>query len=380
MSNRKFLYGKTKVLHVIVGLNIGGAELMLYRLIKNSPNYDHSIISLTDVGKLGAKFQRMKIKIYPLGLKKSFFLFQLFKVVKLYNLFREIKPEIVQTWMYHADILGGLVAKLSGIDNIVWNVRNNSIPQGKFSFTAFIIKFCSLFSYSIPRKIVCVGDSVLSTHLLHGYDKSKLFVIENGYEFLRKTHFAIEKKETLVIGIMGRFDKLKGYDIFLETMEKYFRICKKQPKVIMAGRGISTNNVEFSSLLANYDLPIECFDFLGEVDDIAIFYSKINLFVSSSISEGFPNVIVEAMSFGVPCLVTNVGESSSIVGDFGWVVPPNDSFRLLQELSLIEKSAFDDLGIIGEKARIRVLERYSVSIIVEKYERLYELLLLNNLI
>ncbi len=375
--SRKCLYKKPKVLHVIVGLNIGGAELMLYRMIKNSTNFDHSIITLTDVGKVGVKLQRMKIKIYPLGINRVFFLFQIYKIIKLFILLRKIKPEIVQTWMYHADILGGVVAKLAGIDNIVWNVRNNSIPQGKFSFTAFIIKLCALFSYYIPRGIVCVGDSVLSTHVLHGYDKNKFFVIENGYEFLRKTHFVIDKKDTLVIGIMGRLDKLKGYEIFLETMEKYFRICKKQPKVIMAGRGISSNNKEFSTLLAKYNLPIECFDFLGEVDDIESFYSKINLLVSSSISEGFPNVIVEAMSFGVPCLVTNVGESSSIVGDFGWVVPPNDSFRLLQGLSLIEKTSFDDLGIIGEKARLSVLERYSISIIVEKYERLYKLLLLN---
>jgi glycosyltransferase involved in cell wall biosynthesis len=378
MSSRIFLNDRPKVLHVIVGLNIGGAELMLYRLIKNSPNYDHSIISLTDLGKIGVKLQRMKIKIYPLGLRKGFFLFQLFKVFRLYSLCRGIKPEIVQTWMYHADILGGLVAKLSGIDNIVWNVRNNSIPQGKFTLTSFIIKLCSLFSYFIPRKIVCVGDSVLSSHLFHGYDKSKLFIIENGYEFLPRSYFPNEKKDSLVLGIIGRFDKLKGFDIFFETMEKYFRICKKQPKVIMAGRGISSSNIEFSSLFANYDLPIECFDFLGEVEDVAIIYSKINLLVSSSISEGFPNVVVEAMSFGIPCLVTNVGESSSIVGDFGWVVPPNDSFRLLQELSLIEKYSFDELGMIGEKARSRVYEKYSISIIVEKYERLYEVLLHNN--
>jgi len=374
MNYSKSLNDKPKVLHVIVGLNIGGAERMLLRLVKNSHSYDHVVVSLTNIGKIGLEIQKYGVRVIHLGLSGQPSFFQLKRFYELYKICKRVNPDIVQTWMYHADLFGGLIARLSGCKYVVWNIRNNNIPQGIFSLTGFIIKLCSIFSYFIPKKIVCVGTSVANFHTRLGYDSKKLVVIENGYEFDSIFNEVVHNTadNEFVIGIIGRFDPLKGYEVFLKSLKHFFIESKKPTKIVMAGRGISLSNRPFFELFNSFNLPIEFFYFYDEIDSVSSFYRKIDLLVSSSVSEGFPNVVVEAMACGVPCLVTKVGESETIVGRCGWVVPPNDALALKEKLMEIRDISSEELRTIGMKARERVHRNYSITKVVKKYECLYK--------
>lgn len=119
-----------KIAHVIIGLNVGGAELMLQRLILNSNKnnqFEHSVISLTDLGSIGYELKQQGVAVYSLGMKSLTSAPLMF--FKLQKLLKKIQPHVVQTWMYHSDLLGGLAAKSVGVKKIIWGIRNSEIDS-----------------------------------------------------------------------------------------------------------------------------------------------------------------------------------------------------------------------------------------------------------
>lgn len=354
---------------------------MLFRLLKDASSktniFEHQVVSLTSLGVIGPKLVAMGIPVYALELRGLFNIFSIF--IKLVHLLRHINPSIVQTWMYHSDLIGGLAARTAGISNVVWNIRNTLIPQGRWSRSQLIIRLCAWLSKWIPRRIVCCAEAGRFNHIKMGYALEKMNVIPNGYDLdLFNNAFDLRddirnefgfNANCIVIGIVGRFDELKDYGNFISAA-KIVSKHKSQVRFLMIGRGIESTNVRLMSLLINTGF-IERFILLGERDDTANLMAAMDIYCLSSRAEGFPNVVAEAMAVRLPCVVTDVGDAALIVQDSGYVVPPQNSNALANALICMSDLSSDQRRDFGNRARDLIEQRYSIGAIVDMYTNLY---------
>lgn len=365
-----------RAIHIIIGLNTGGAELMLSRLVQELTSVEHIVISLTTPGSIGSKLSERGVKVYALGMH----LFNIPKAfLSLCRLIRRIQPDVVQTWMYHADLLGGMAARLCGVKRVFWNIRNTEIPQRTLSSTGILVRVCALLSYFIPMKIVCCAYAAQNRHAQLGYRRHRMTVIPNGYDIDASTpHSEKEKvRSTLgipatafVVGMVGRFDTLKGYDIFIHAASALSKTTKSQFVFLCAGRNVDKTNSELMEQINHTGLQ-NSFVLLGERSDVSSILQALDVFCLSSRAEGFPNVVAEAMLCKVPCVVTDVGDAARIVGDTGIVVSPNDSRALaegLQALTVMDQKERQTLGLA---ARSRIVEQYNIAKVATRYEALY---------
>ncbi len=367
-----------KIFHIIVGLEKGGAEMMLQRLVLNMPQHIHIIVSLTTVGSLGEELKNSGYNVYALDMRW----FSIIGNIRcLWVLIRKYSPDVIQTWMYHADLLGGLLGRFAGIRNIVWNIRNTEIPQSKLSPTGVLIRVCASLSHVVPRWIVCCADSARYHHAALGYCNDRMSVIPNGYDTKRwrpppqtKEHIRSIfdlPLDAFIVGIVGRFDPLKGHDLFIEAVSLIPDLTSQKCLFLMVGRGLDNNNHKITSIISTKGGRAN-FKLIGETRDVASIMYTLDLLCLTSKSEGFPNVVAEAMLMEVPCIVTNVGDAAKIVGNSGTVVLSRDPLELANAiLSFINlsKAQIKEMGLV---ARQRIMKSYDITYIARRYEALYE--------
>lgn len=367
-----------KIVHIIIGLNVGGAELMLKRLVLSSQvkgEFQHLVISLTDLGVIGSDLKKAGIVVHHLNMNSALSLLKVYFSLK--KLLKQLKPDVVQTWMYHSDLIGGLAAKSVGINNIIWGIRNTSLDSNSGIIKKAIRKACALLSGQIPQKIICVANKAKALHGNIGYCKGKMLVIPNGFDINRfnvddelRDRYRDELKiqhHKLVIGNIGRFTPAKNQVNFIKAclllLEKGYDF-----DVIMAGRNISLNNFEIKKLVGDK----ENFKLVDEIDQPEKFYNAIDVFCLSSITEGFPNVLGEAMATGKVCLTTDAGDAKQILGSAGFHISSPEAKDI--EKSLEENIFSKDILLLknlGMKARLEIINRYSLDKIVEDFEKLY---------
>lgn len=366
-----------KIVHIIIGLNVGGAELMLQRLVLNSSkkgHFEHYVISLTDLGIIGPKLREQGIKVYSLGMTSLSSL--PFTVYKLRRLIKKLEPDVVQTWMYHADLLGGLAAKSLGFNNIVWNIRNTTI-HGRGIVATSIAKLCAKLSYTIPKKVVYVSRSALKSHQEFGYNNSISIVIFNGYD-TDKFNYSLKAREeyrrcfqisddNIIVGSVGRFAESKDHETFIKSI---VLAAQSDPNIkgLLVGRDIDLNNFNIE------EEDKKKFIVVGQREDVASIYSCMDIFCLHSISEGFPNVLGEAMSTGIPCVVTRAGDAEYILNKAEYTSNVRDADNLARILISLANLSSDERIEIGLKNRERIKEKFEIDIIVKKYLDLYTLI------
>lgn len=313
-----------KILHVIIGLNVGGAELMLKRLIlasqKNS-QFSHSVISLTDEGVIGKDLKKNGVEVYTLGMQSLSNIPQVFWSLR--QLMKKLQPDVVQTWMYHADFIGGLVAKSLGIDNIIWGIRTTDVSQGKSKLTVKLAKICAKLSYFVPTKIVCAANVSKDFHVKLGYDESKMIVIPNGYDLEtlkvdEEQRLKLRKDlklsvDDIVIGSVGRFNPVKNQKFFVDLAHELVKTFPNL-KFMIVGRDNDKNNSELTEWIKNYNLESN-FRLLGQRGDVPICLSAMDIFCLHSKTEGFPNVLAEGAILGTYVISNEVGDVCQIVDD-----------------------------------------------------------------
>lgn len=375
-----------KIQHIIVGLNIGGAEVALQRLIKSherTSKYEHEVVSLTTIGPIGDELERAGIKISCLDMRS---VFDIPKVIsKLARLVRASRPDVVQTWMYHADLLGGVAARLAGNDRVIWGIRTTDVRAAATKSTVIVQYLCAFLSRWIPRRIICVAEAARASHRQVGYDAAKMLVIPNGFELSRfdvPAAQALQLRETLgfsardiVIGTVGRFDPAKDFPNFVDAAAELFA-KHDNVKVVMVGRGLHKANVELMQCIKNTGYP-DKFLLLDERKDIARCLSAIDIFCLPSRTEGFPNVVGEAMAAARPCVVTDVGDAALLVGDTGIVVAKEDSVALADGLGMLVAMSHQERRVLGEQARKRIDAEFTVDRARERFEAVYESILEN---
>ncbi len=369
-----------KVTHVIIGLNVGGAELMLKRLIESHferRDIEHSIISLTDVGVLGEQLTKQGIAVYCLGMSSimkgpvTFF--------KLRKLFRKLRPDVVHTWMYHADLLGGLAACSVGLRQIVWCIRSTDIGMGGSKVTLIIRKLCALLSGWLPRVIVCAADASRKVHEAVGYASNKMQVIPNGFELDKllptgsnrtdiRDELGISKACTLVISV-GRYNPVKDHKTFIEAAGKV-ATQRNDVGFMLVGRDLEHSNFQLMTLI-NATGQADAFYLLGERNDVPACLQASDVFCLHSVTEGFPNALGEAMAVGLPCITTAVGDAAYLLDNPEWVVPAASPSKLSDKLDAMLSLSAAERKALGQTAANRICEHFTMDVISRHYFDLY---------
>lgn len=370
------------ITHIITGLDTGGAEIMLSKMLKSvdRQKFPSYVISLTTVGSIGRQIESLGIPVMALGMKPGRIGFS-----DITHLTEEIKkqhPAIVQTWMYHADLLGGLAARRAGIKQVAWNIRNSTLNWRKSkASTLFTVATCALLSHFIPRKIVVCSQAAAAIHRKTGYNGKKMRVIPNGFDlniFKPDANAGLVLRESLglgaqipVVGLAARFDKQKDHETFIKSAKV---VIDSLPDVqfILCGDGITSENSSISRWLTASGVA-DHFQLLGRFSEMAPFHNACNVAVSSSAyGESFSNVLGEAMACGVPCVSTRVGGAEELLGNTGCIVPPCDPIRLGEAISEILLLPENQRREMSRLCRERVNQLFDINQIARTYMRLWE--------
>lgn len=371
----------TRILHLITSLNTGGAEMMLYKLLSgmNREVFKSRVISLIPPGPVGKKIESINIQVDHLGLNRGFISPMAF--FKLIGMINECKPDLIQTWMYHADLLGLLASKLLIKNNVIWNIRSSNLDFSEYNrLTAWTVKICTWLS-RFSNITLTNSYTAREDHIKRGYRPKQFKVIPNGFDLSEFQPDMEAKKEfyrelrldddSICIGLIARYDPKKDHRTFLDAVSKIVK-THNYCKFILCGDSVDQENKMLTDQIDT--LKIDQFVYLlGRRDDIKKVIPAMDILVlSSAFGEGFPNVIGEAMSCQVPCVVTNTGDSARIVGNTGKVVPPKNPEALAKAIIELIDLSPEKRQHIGQKARERIRTHYSLDKIVNYYERLYQ--------
>lgn len=365
------------VTHIITGLNDGGAEAVLYRLCKNDARCEHVVVSMMDEGKYGSLLNLAGIEVVCLHMPRG--RLTLSGVLKLWGTLRDKKPDAVQTWMFHADLVGGVTARLAGITNISWGVHSSILEPTKVSFsTRMVAKICAGLSSWVPKNIIYCAERSRIIYEKLGYSADKGIVIPNGYdisEFQVDMQLASNVSNELgldgrvpIIGMVARFDPQKDH----QNLIKALALLKKREAsfcCLLIGSDITKENKQLVSWIADNELTDEVI-LLGKRNDIPAIMNVLDVHVLSSFGEAFPNVICEAMACGTPCVTTDVGDSGFIVAETGWVVPPENPVCLADSMAAaLHEIKSETLAWDNRKKACfkRIVENFSISKMVESY-------------
>ncbi len=370
---------RLRVWHVITGLNTGGAEVMLYRLLgrRDAAGSDVEVVSLTDVGPIGEKIRALGVPVRALGLARA--APNPVRAARLvYWLARE-RPDAVQTWMHDSDLVGGLAAFAARVP-VAWGIH-----QGEYELrdagqrrTRRVASVLARLSRFVPARIVCCSETSRRVHAGIGYDARKLVVIPNGFDVgafrpdpaarpAVRAELGIPDGAPIV-GHVGRAHPQKDHATFFAAAAL---LGARRPDVhfVLCGDGVSEN----APLARGVDPAVRArVHLLGRRDDIPRLTAAFDLLASSSsFGEAFPLVIGEAMACGVPCVVTDAGDSALMVGATGRVVPRRDPRALADAWADVLALPGEERARLGRAARARVEEHYTLERCVGRYEALY---------
>jgi glycosyltransferase involved in cell wall biosynthesis len=334
---------------------------------------------MLDEGAIGKKIKALEVPVYTLGMKRS--IPSPSAMLRLASMVHSVKPDIIQGWMYHGNLLSLIASKPTKRKiPVIWNIRQSlySLSYEK-PITRMVIKCGALLS-GYATRILYNSSTGAGHHEKIGYNRGKSLIIPNGFDTdmfspSEAARYSLRQElgldaDTLLIGLIGRYHAMKDHETFLKAAAK---LHETHPTVhfLLAGTDVTVQNQQLSAMFGEGDLSGNV-HLLGERNDIPRLTAALDFAALSSFAEGFPNVVGEAMSCAVPCAVTNVGDAAWIVGDTGIVVPPRHPEALASAWAELIGMGTEKRMILGEKARERIIEHYSLPSVVKQYERLYE--------
>ena len=370
-----------RVLHIITDLSPAGTETKLLRLIRATDRnrFTPAVLTLRDRGELKAGIEDLGVEVFSLNLKRSWAgplsTYRLMKVV------RQFDPDLIHGWMYHGNIASQVGATFARRKvAVLW-----SIHQSLYSFalekrlTALIIRLGALSS-GWPNGIVYVSDTSVRQHQAIGYNNKNASVFFSGFDTevfapSSEARHSLRSElklapDSLLIGLIGRYHPAKDHANFLTAAAL---LVKQHSHVhfVLCGKRVDPHNRILIKLVQELQLTNHV-HLLGERRDIARITAALDIAASSSCTEGFPNVVGEAMSSGIPCVVTDVSDFATIVGETGRVVPPRDHNALASALTGLIDIGPAERANLGARARARIIEHYSLASSVVQYEEIYE--------
>jgi glycosyltransferase involved in cell wall biosynthesis len=373
-----------RILHTINGLQLGGAETMLLRLLKmgKGDQFDPVVLSLLNpihpvYGSLAPQIAALGVPVATLdvlrGRPRPAQLWRLCRTV------REIAPKLIQGWMYHGNLAATLGSwSLPQRPPALWNVRHSvhDLTLEK-PLTRLIIRLSARLSH-LPAAIIYNSRVSAAQHARLGFDTSRATVIPNGFDGARLKprpeargrlchDLGVDPTRT-IIGMVARNHPMKDPGNLLRAVGMLH--ARGYPvHLVMVGGGLDGD--EFVALAHEIGLNSRV-SMLGERADVPELVAGFDIAaLSSAWGEGFPNVLGEAMASGVPCVATDVGDCGWVVGPHGFIVPPRQSEALADALGRLIDLGDDARRELGLAGRRRILQHFSIEEVVQSYEALY---------
>jgi glycosyltransferase involved in cell wall biosynthesis len=371
---------RIRIIHIINDLSIGGAEMMLYKLLSevDQDRFDPVVVSLRTRGKLNGRIEALGIPIYSVAMRLP--LPTPTSCWRLIRLVRRLDPDLIQGWMYHGNLAAQMAGAFVRKVPVVWNVRQSlyGFDYEKRS-TAAVIRVSASLS-NLPARIIYNSRIAAAQHGAIGYKLQNSVVIPNGFatslftpslEARRsvRTELGVAD-DTVLIGLVSRHHAVKDHTNFLHGAALLLR-SHPEVQFVLCGENVNWVNPSLCSLIDELKLA-ERIHLLGQRQDMARITAALDVATSSSCAESFPNVIGEAMSCGVPCVVTDVGDLVWIVGETGRVVPPRNPQALAEGMRELVELGTDARAAIGKAARDRIIKHFPLKEIECLYEALYE--------
>jgi glycosyltransferase involved in cell wall biosynthesis len=358
------------IFHVITTLGFGGAERMLARVIfadQGRKPIRHVVVSLLG-GGYAEQIRATGVEVHNLGLDRVWRFPG--AILRLVRLLRRTRPDVVMTWLYHADFLGTLAVILSGIGScrLVWNLRCSKLDLADFAHTTrWLIKILAWLS-PLPRAIAANSRAGQSAHQELGYRAKHWIYLPNGLDLdewrpdqADRTEVRQElglKDDAVAVGVIARLDSQKDHATLLAAAEQ----CSEHIRFVLIGR--NTNKLPPSSRILA----------LGERGDVPRLLRGMDIVVlSSAYGEGFPNVLAEAMATEIPCITTDVGDAASLVDDAGLVVPARDPKALAAAIMTLSSEDPESRASRGRRARDIIRRNYSMERVIELYREVWRL-------
>jgi len=366
------------IVHVISGFETGGAETALYHLLANcdTKEFEPHVISLTNKNRIGAAIEDMGIPVH--SLRASIGPRLVSSSLRLTLVMRKIRPDLVQGWMYHGNIAATLASKsdvplLWGIRHTIYDLSNERLA------TRLFIKLGSRLSHR-PNRIIYNSQISIAQHESIGYNREKSMLISNGIDYDKfkpdpNAKSAVRRElrldsSTLLIGLIARYHPMKDQTTFLKAAQL---LKQSYPNVqfALAGPDTDTRNGNLTSIIQSLGLT-DSVHLLGDREDMPKLTAALDISCSSSAwGEGFPNVLGEAMACGIPCVATDIGESSTIVGNTGLIIPPQSPQQMAIAWNRLIEEGVDSRHQRGIAARGRIKNLFSIASTVRSYELLY---------
>ncbi len=363
-----------KTLHITNSLDLGGAEKILFNVVNYQSKKDTVVISLTSKGFYGDALIKKGYKVHYLNMKKNLFIFP--KIIKLFFLIKKINPLVIHTWLYHSNLIGGILAKFAGIKKIFWSIHHD------FEFSNFNMmiemKLLTFLSHIVPNKIIFSSYSSKLNHLKNGYKKYDSLVIQNGIDRnkFRKNKSLREKyraqlkikDECFLLGNISRYHPIKDHETLFKSLVK-LKKSKLNFKCLLIGNGLSKSNIALFKKVKKYKLQKNVILY-GQSLEVHKIINALDLNILCSRSECSPLTLIESMSCGVPSISTDVGDAKRIIGKTGWIVNPEDYEALANCILNVSKKKLL-LKEKSQKAINEVKKSFSLNKMNMKYKNIY---------
>ncbi len=369
------------VLHVITGLRTGGAEMMLWKLLSASAELRMAahVVSLTDAGTVGARIQALGVPVTCVGMRRGFS--SLSSWSRLRTLARTVRPTILQGWLYHGNLAAALLRGSRGLlrPHLLWNVRGSFVGFGVERPLTRLVIYANAKLSNRPSIIVYNSETSARQHEALGFNPAGRLIISNGFDTLQFRPDPGERerlrarlglpRDARLIGLIARNHPMKNHQGFLEAAAPVIA-SDAALHVVLAGAGVP-GDAALARSIERLQLKGRVHP-MDEVSNVHELLPGLDVVCSaSSWGEGFPNVVGEAMACGVPCIVTDVGDSARVVGDTGLVVPVSDTEALSRAIADLISQPADQLRSLGIRARKRIEDQFSLAAIAAEYAALY---------
>jgi glycosyltransferase involved in cell wall biosynthesis len=369
------------VMHVITGLDTGGAEMMLLKLLSASSSDRQSmVVSLIDEGKIGPSIAKLGVPVECLHLRPH--APNPARLLSLVNLTRKFRPQLIQGWMIHGNLAASMAQFASRIAApVIWNVRMSfESGDGEKLMTRGLTKFGAVLSRH-PSAIIYNSRSGAKQHEKLGYRGAVSVVVPNGFDcdIFRPDEQARSsirqqlglKSSSLLVGLVARYHPMKDHVGFLKTAS-LLSMSDPESRFLLVGRDLVKGESALVKLINDLGLAGRVL-LLGERSDIPQLTACLDIACSSSAwGEGFSNAIGEAMACGVPCVVTDVGDSAYLVGDTGVTVPRRNPEALAHAVQHLIDAGPAKRKELGVAARRRIESEFSLPNICRRYDELYQ--------
>jgi glycosyltransferase involved in cell wall biosynthesis len=373
-----------RVLHLITDLEVGGAESMLEKLVTRTraDRFHNLVVSLTDLGPIGRRLLDAGVPTQCLRLRRGSA--NPGGIVRLAAVMLRFKPHVLQTWLYHADLLGTLARYFVSVPRLSWNIRCTEVDFSQYARTTRWTVAALARLSSLPDVIVANSEAGRASHLRLGYRPKRWEIVANGFDLQRfrpdgQARAAVRAElgvdsDVFLIALPARADPMKDHETFLRAARRVLD-AGHPAKFILVGIGADRDHTLIAKIVAELGLQAAVFA-LGERADMPGIFAAADLVaLSSAFGEGFPNVLGEAMACGVPCVSTDVGDAAAIIDKTGFVVPPRDPAALAAAMSVVAAMSPGEIARLGDSARSRIERNFSIDAVVGRYEALYEQLI-----